>query len=329
MLLRFFRSTSIQMLVFIQIAGLLLWFHTFIKSNTITFFFDRYPMPSYKLIAEIFPSTSVFGSLLTFILVLAQAALLVRLNTRFIFINNRTYLPAIIYIFITAFIPELQRLNPVIFSGFFMLLALELMFNAHRKEREAYEFFTASILVSLGSTFYPFLIFFLPVIWGGLLILRPFYWREWVYSILGFILPWFFVFCYYYLVHNDPNKIFTEVLHIFEVNYTFRTYSNLVYAFGIFVLILIVISSQFILKSFVGKKILSRKAFSLFLLMFLNTVLVYFLVKQASIELLFLAAIPVSYLLGHYFAFLRSIKWGNFYIIVLIALLVSIHIKYL
>jgi hypothetical protein len=316
------------MLVFIQIASLLLWLHSFIWPATSSLLFDNYPMPSYKLISEIFAPNSLFGSLLTFALVLAQAALLVRLNTRFIFINNRTYLPGIIYIFITASIPDLQRLNPVIFSGFFMLISLELMFVAHRKEREAFEFFTASFLVSLGSTFYPFLIFFLPVIWAGLLILRPFYWREWIFTFLGFVLPWFFVFCYYYLVHDEPYRIINDYKHLFEVNYVVPKYSNLIYALGIYIVILILISSQYILKGYGAKKILSRKAFLLFLVMFANTIIVYFLIDQASFELIFLAAIPLSYLLAHYFAFVRSVKWGNIFLFVIMIFLIFIHIKY-
>jgi hypothetical protein len=325
MLLRLFRSTGAQILVLIPLMGFLLWLPSIISPPKTQFLFDAYPMPTYKLVREIIPVESLFGSVLTFGLILFQSLLLVRLNTRFIFINNRTYLPALFFVLITAAIPELQRLNPVIFSGFFLLLAVEQLFNAYRHEKVAYEIFSASFLISLGATFYPFLIFFLFIVWASLVILRPFIWREWVFSIIGFFLPWFFVFSYYYLIHGDPHKIFTDYALIFGSGYKFKYYSGLTYGFVSFLVFLILLASQFIIKEYTGKKILPRKAFLLFLWLFVNTILVYLLVEQTSAELIFLGAIPVSYLLSNYFNFMRSHRWGDIFLFTLIFFVVLIQ----
>jgi hypothetical protein len=327
MLLRLFRSTGAQNLVLIPLAGFLLWLPSFISPPETLFIFDKFPMPTYKLVREIISVKSFWGTLVTFALIIAQAALLVRLNTRFIFINNRTYLPAFFFVILTAAIPGLQRLNPVIFSGFFLTLALEQLFNAYRHEKVAYEIFSASFLISLGATFYPFLIFYLFIVWVSLIILRPFIWREWVYSIIGFFLPWFFVFSWYYLLHNSYNKIFEDFALVFQSGYKFQEYSTLTYIFGVFVLLLILFASQFIIKEYTGKKILPRKAFLLFLWLFVNTALVFVLVTQASAELLFLGAIPISYLLSNYFNFMKNERWGSIFIIILLLLVVLIQVN--
>jgi len=325
MLLRLFRSTSPIFIILIPLLGLIFWMPSFIHSPHSVFLFDDYPMPSYKLVREIIPVTSFWGTLLTFTLVILQAIMLVRLNTRFIFINNRTYLPALIFILLTVSIPDLQRLNPVIFSGFFLLLAIELLFNAYRQGRIAYEIFSASFFISLGATFYPFFIFYLFIVWAGLVILRPFYWREWFFSILGFILPWFFVFSYYYLLHDNYAKVYFDFAALFKSDYDFPDYSVITYIFGAYLFLLILLASQFIIKEYTGKKILTRKAFLLFLWLFINTVAVYFIVDQASIELVFLGAIPISYLLSHYFTFMKSNFWGDVFLGIFLLLIVIIQ----
>jgi len=325
MLLRLLRSTGAQTIMLIPILGILLWMRAFMHPSDGVFLFDTHPMPSYKLISELIPVGSFIGTFVALLLVVAQALLLVRLNTRFILINNRTYMPAIVFILLTASIPDLQRLNPVIFSGFFLLLGIELMFNGYQKGKVAYEFFTASFFISLGGTFYLYLLFFIFIVWVSLIILRPFNWREWTFSILGFLLPWLFVFSYYYLLHNEPNRILLDMTKAFNTDYDFPEYSLLTYIFGGFGGLLILIASQFIIKGFTSKKIIPRKAFLIFLWLFINCLGVYLLVDQASVELIFLAAIPLSFLLSHYFTFVKSNFWGETFITVFILLVVLIQ----
>lgn len=328
MLLRFFRSTGAQLIIFIIAGGFVLWLHSFLKTPGTTFLFDDLKMPSYKLVSEIFPVHTLWATLLTFILVVVQGFLLVRMNTRFILINNRTYLPAIFFILLTSAIPGLQRLNPVIFSGFFLILALEQMFRSHRRENPvAYEYFVASFLISTGATFYPFLLFFIFIVWVGMANLRPFNWRELVFTILGFLLPWFFVFSYYYLVYDEPSRILNDFSALFEATYDFPQPTSRTFILGIFLAILIVVASAHMIRVYQGQKILPRKAFTIFLWLFINSLAVFLLFSQASAEMLFLMAIPLSYLFAHYFNFVKSMFWGNVLLIIFILLVVLIQVN--
>jgi hypothetical protein len=268
---------------------------------------------------------SFVATLFTYALVVIQGFLLIRLNTRFIFINNRSHLPALFFILLTAAIPDLQRLNPVIFSGFFLLLALEKIFESYGNSKLAYDFFLATFYLSVGSLFYPFLIFFMITVWISLAVLRPFNWREWMFSILGFLLPVFFIFSFYYLWHDQPLRIITDVKAVFAFNYQPSDYPAPIIGFLVFVLILIVLASQFMLRHFQSMKIFPRKAFTIFLWLFFNVVLVFLAVSKASSELLFLGAIPVAYLLAHYFTQIKSTFWGNLFIILLLFFLLIIQ----
>ncbi|HEY4788944.1 MAG TPA: DUF6427 family protein [Bacteroidales bacterium] len=282
-------------------------------------------MPLYKFVTDILPATSPTASLLALALVVIQGFLLVRLNTRFIFITNRTYLPAIFFILLTASFPELQRLNPVIFSGFFLLLALEKIFESMRTQKIAYEYFIAALYISTGVLFYPFLAFFMVFLWISMSILKPFNWREWLFTIIGFALPIFFASSFYFLVYNQPWRLITDIEAVFKFHYTMPDYSPPVLIFLGSILFLILLSSQFILRTFPSKKIHQRKAFTIFFWLFSIALIVFLVVSKASVELIFLGAIPLSFLLAHYFALLESTFWGNIFIIFLLLLLLLIQ----
>jgi len=325
MFLRFFRSTSAPIILLIPFLGLLLWLHAFMSPSTTEFFFDKTQMPLYKFFTDLFNIQSFPSIFITFSLVVIQGFLLVRLNTRFIFINNRSYFPALFFIMITSAIPDLQKINPVIFSGFFLLLALEKIFESYGDNRLAYDYFVAAFYLSIGSLFYPFLIFFMLTIWICLIVFRPFNWREWLFTFIGYALPIFFIFCFYYLVHDQPFRLVSDVKAIFSYKFVSPEYSLPVIVFLCFILFLIVLSSQYLLRTYQSKKIFPRKAFTVFLWLFINTALVFLLISKASIELIFLGAIPVSFLLAHYFAFVKSVFWGNVFISVLFILLLAIQ----
>jgi hypothetical protein len=326
MLLRFFRSTGAQVLVIIPLMGLLLWLPSLLKAPTATFFFDKAPMPLYKFVTDVIPYRSFIATMLTLVLVILQGFLLVRLNTRFIFINNRTYLPALFFILLTASVPNLQRLNPVIFSGFFLLLALEKIYESYSTNKVAHQFFVAAFYLATGTLFYPFLLFFMVILWISLVILKPFNWREWLFTILGFFLPMYFTFSYYYLVYNQPFRLWNDFLSVFTVISTKPHYPVPVIIFMVLMLVLLMLAIQFMGRTFRAKKILPRKAFAILMWLFVNAIVVYLLVGNASAELIFLGAVPVSYLLAHYFALIKSEFFGNIFLLIILVLLAVIQL---
>jgi hypothetical protein len=289
------------------------------------FFFDKAQMPLYKFVTDLIAPTSMAATLLTLVLVIIQGFLLVRLNTRFIFINNRTYLPALFFILLTAAFPDLQRLNPVIFSGFFLLLALEKIFESYRTQKLAYDYFVAAFYIAVGSLFYPFMAFVMAFVWISLALLKPFNWREWLFTIIGFLVPIFFVSSFYYLVHDQPLRLIDDTRAVFNYHYAATDYPTPVLVFTGYILFLMMLASIFLIRIFPSKKILPRKAFTIFLWLFFNLLAIFLLVSKASVELIFLGAIPVSYLLAHYFALIKSTFWGNVFMIAILILLLLIQ----
>ena len=179
--------------------------------------------------------------------------------------------------------------------------------------------------MSIGTFFYPFLIFFMPTIWISLALLRPFKWREWLFTFIGVALPVFFVFSFYYLIYDQPFRLLNDIKAVFEFNYHSPEYAPPVLVFLVFVMFLIILASQFMIRVYPNKKIFSRKAYSVFLWLFINAIAIFLIVSKASVELIFLSAIPVSFLLSHYFAFVKSVFWGNIFLVALLVLLLIIQ----
>jgi len=327
MLLRFFRSSGTQMIIFVPILGILLWVHSILKTPQVLFLFDQAPMPLYKFITNFLPAASAIGSAITLTLVILQGFWLVRLNTRFIFINNRNYLPAFLFVLLCTSIPDLQRFNPVLLSGFFLLLAIEKVFESYRNNALSYEYFVAAFYISIGSLFYPYLIFFIFFIWAALAVLKPFNWREWVFTVIGFLVPVFFTFSFYYLVHDDPLRLYHDYKAAFLTNFHFTDYHLSGIAFFGFMVLLVMLASQYMIRNYAVMKILPRKAFTIIFWLFVNSVAVYLLISQTSVEMIFLVAIPISYLLSNYFTFIKSKGWGNIFLLILMLLIFWIQFE--
>lgn len=309
------------MVIFIPLLAVLLWLRPMIHTPGHSYFFDVQTMPLYQCVLDVLPGHSLAGSFITLLFLVIQGFLLVRLNTKFIFINNRSYFPAFFFVILTSSVYDIQTLNPVVFSNFFLLLAFEKLFDSMRHERQlAYELFSVSFFISIGVLFYPFTVFLMVVIWIGLAILRPFNWREWIFTLLGLVTPFFLIDSYSYFLFNKTPIALNSLIHSFTMHHETIKFQPALITLFLYFAFLGIISSIFIINSFQGKKIVQRNAYVLFLWLFLNIMAIYFFIPQASVELIYFLAIPLSYLLANYFVFIRSKFWGNIFLILLLAL---------
>ena len=328
MLLRFFRTNGAQIIVLIPIIGIILWLGPFLNASKIPLLSDQLRIPLYEALFGYLLNIDIVQKIIAFILVLSVAFLLVRLNARFIIINNRTYLPAIVYILLVSGIPDIQKLNPALISTFLMLYIVEKVLNSYRYESLYYGFFTAAFMLGAGSLIYPFFVYFFATLWAGLILLRKFNWREWAFTFIGFGLPFFFAFSYYYIFFDQPAFLFEQFNSFYEHSYDFQGYTLPVFVFLGIIAFVMLISSQFLLHAYSARKILSRRAYTLLLWLFVNTIALFFLVEQASVELIYIAAIPLAFLLSNYWVYVKAVFWGNLFLMILIGSVLFNQISY-
>lgn len=302
MLLRIFKGTGPGVILLIIITFFAIWINALGRTDIIPVpLFDNSPMPLYGFLKSIAGNHHNTGVVLAFIMVSAIAFILVNFNTTGIFINERTFLPALFYILLGGLFPEFRQLNPVLPAAIFLIIAIIRIMDGYHIKGTAYNYFDAGILISTGSLFYANLIWFGLLLIVGIAILRTGNLKELVISVLGLLTPYLITFGIYYVLGKDMSNLLNLIsTNLFSHSESYM-FSRLSVVSLLFIVVLIFISLVQLFKYMNMKKIKSRKTFSILIWSFLISVSVYFFVPSASVEIIWLAGMPVSYFLTQYF----------------------------
>jgi hypothetical protein len=330
MLLRLFKGTGPGVIFLIIVTLLSVWFSAFFKlRGHFSLYFDLNPMPLYGVISSIIGTNPLPGIIFSLASVSLMSFLIVNLNTTLFFINERTFLPAFIYILISGLFPQYQLLNPAIFSALFLMLAIRRIMDAYRVQGTAYSFFDAGILIGTGSLFYANLIWFGILVIIGIALLRTGNIKEILISVIGLITPYILTFGIYYVLGKDLKDLWSILEYNLFGKRTVFEFTPLTIVAVIYLGLITLMSIVYLLVRMNTKKIQSRKTFSLFIWGFLITLGVYFILPSVSVEIVWLAGIPLSYFLTHYFVFSRKKVVPEILFSVLFVLILLIQILYL
>jgi len=200
--------------------------------------------------------------------------------------------------------------------------------DAYRKNGTAYNFFDASLLIGIGSLIYANLIWFGILTIIGIALLRTGNVKEILLAILGLITPPAITAGIYYVTGRDMmNLVNIARENLFGEAGSY--YFSRVTVSGLVVIGLITMISIFYLLTVMnGKKIKSRKTFSLLIWSFLISVVVYFVIAGVSVEMIYISAIPLSYFLTHYFVFIKKKIVPEIFFTALIIIIGVIQVLY-
>jgi hypothetical protein len=329
MLLKIFRGTGPGVVVLIFLAAILVWLNAFLgQHDPQPFHYDINPMPLYGLLKDFAIKSALAGTIASFVMVLLMAFMLVSFNTTEFFINERTFLPSIVYVLLTGVFPSCQELNPVLPAALLLMIAMRRIMDAYRKNGTAYNFFDASLLIGIGSLLYANLIWFGILSIIGIALLRTGNVKEILLAILGLITPPAITAGIYYVTGRDMmNLVNIARENLFGEAGSY--YFSRVTVSGLVVIGLISLISIFYLLTVMnGKKIKSRKTFSLLIWSFLISVVVYFVIAGVSVEMIYISAIPLSYFLTHYFVFIKKKIVPEIFFTALIIVIAVIQVLY-
>jgi len=319
MLLRFFKGIQPYVLFLVLVTGMIFWLKATWIHLEVSLPFGAQYQPLYHLASGFFSERIIISIITGFLISLLIGILLVRLNTTYFFIKQRSYLPALFFLLGTGIFVSLQRVTPVLVADLFLIIAIDRMFGTYKYSKTSFKYFDAGILIGLGSLFYVNLIFFLPILWIGLSLLRTFNWREWLVTIIGFLTPVVFAFTIHFFLEGEILMLFAKLKTSIIEPYSYEDFNLshllLFSLLGLYILI----SSIHMIYTFSGKKISSRKYLIIMLWIFILSVIIYFAVPSASVELIFILFIPISYLFTHFFISIRSSWIGDILFLLLIA----------
>lgn len=307
MLRKKFRETGPDVVILIVIIFLLTWTGAFLHPHLPAYQgFDVKPMPLFNLFMNATNFSPLFSVIVASLLVLLIAFLLVNFNTSAFFISERNFLPALIYVLLSGYFPLYQILNPVLPAAVFLILGIRKIIESYKVQGTAFSFFDAGMLISVGSLFYAGLIWFGLLLIIGIAILRTGSIKEIIISILGLATPVFIVYGFLYVTGKDMDSMLSAVTYNLFAKDSHYSIPVLTLVVLIISGIIVLISVAQLLSAINSKKIKSRKTFILFLWTLFICAAVYFLLNPVSVEIYWLAVIPTSYFLSHYFVFSRS-----------------------
>lgn len=330
MLLKLFKGTGPGVIFFIVISLGMLWVGAFLNPHQpVSAIYETKPMPLYGIIKLLTGSNALLGVVFSFLILSVMLFLVTSFNTSVFFINERTFLPAFIYLLFSSQFPQYQVLNPVLPAALLLMLAIMRIMDSYRKQGIAFNFFDAAILISIGSLFYANLIWFGLLVIIGIALLRTGNIGEIALSLLGLATPYILIIGLYYVLGKDLDLLFSDIKdNLFgETNgYSFQRltiivliYSGLIFLFSI----------GFLLTQMNSKKIKSRKTFYLLLWWFLISLVIYFILPSISVEMIWIISIPASYILAHYFVFVRKKLIPEIVFTVFFLLILLIQIFYI
>jgi hypothetical protein len=288
----------------IAIIFIAVWTPVFFSSSiTQNYVSYNNSMPLFELLKHLLGAKIWVSNIVAAAICATLAFLITNLNTTHFFINERTFVPALIFIFITALLPQYQILNPALPASLFIIFALKRMLESYNKQGVAYNFFDVGILIGTGSLFYANLIWFGTLIFIGIAIFRSVNVKEISVSILGLIIPYIIMFGLYYMLNYDLNNLLSLIFNNLFSDAASFGFSTFEIAMLIFMSIVIIFSLAQILMFQGTTKIKSRKTFLLLIWTFFIALSVYFFVPSASCEIIWILAIPSSYFIANYFIF--------------------------
>jgi hypothetical protein len=306
-MLRIFKGSGLGVLFLIIITLMAMWISAFfdpqLPSASV---YETRPMPLYALLKLFTGSLPLPGVIFSFVILSLMMFLMVNFNTKVFFINERTFLPALIYLLFSALFPQCQVLNPVLPAAVFLILAIMRIMDSYRKPGVAYNFFDAGILIGTGSLFYANLMWFGLLAIIGIALLRTVSIKEIAISVLGLVTPFVLIVGIYYVFGKDLMVLFKDISENFFGESDGYVFTHLAVVAIIFTGLAILVSIAFLMMGINSKKIKARKTFSLLLWSFFLSLILYFVLPSISVEMIWITGLPAGYFLAHYFVFARK-----------------------
>jgi len=307
-LVRFFRnSLPFTFAVILTICALfwVLEFFTF-GQNTHPAAFNQHSL-LFPSVANVFGGVPWVMWLTGAVFFIVFALMVINLNTKYIFIQERTFMPVLFLGLLVGFPDTGLVLTPVALFSLFFVFALNRIFSSYRKDNALPNFFEAAFIISFGSFFWIPGLIFIFVVFTGLAVFRQFNWREWVVTIAGFLTPLVF-FELYQLFFNDKAWVLVNAISSAFTSpgpYT-GTPSRLNLVFIIYVGFLVLLGSLKIIKLYDAFKIHSRMIFLVFFWTFICALTGLWFIPGITYEIIFLGAAPASFLLTYFFSVDRN-----------------------
>jgi len=323
MLLKYINSNRISVSILIALLPVVFWVPSLFTGSA---FPPGEPTGQIfgRIIAGFNIQYRVLSAIIALLLVVSNGYLLIHLNTIHIFIPYRTQLPAFFYVLLSVSITQLHQLTPALVSSTLLIFVFYRILSAYKTDGISVRFLDAGLLISVAGLIYAPALTFIVFLFSGMVLLRPFIWREWVFALIGLAIPFAFMASAYYLLGLPANTMFHDIADSFSKRQPHIRLSQQVN--WAYVLFFTLIASYYMANAIDSMKIHARKFFLVFLAFFLIT-LVIFMMPGLGISMVYYAAVPLSFLFSFYFVKCRRTWINELLFALFLALLIWLRIN--
>ena len=93
-----------------------------------------------------------------------------------------------------------------------------------------------------------------------------------------------------------------------------------------YLVLLTFLGSLKLIKQYDYEKVSTRKYFTIFFLLFVNSIGIMLLVPSASQEMFIISSIPVTFLIANFFIFIKNRFWSELLFFILIAVIITLQV---
>ena len=253
-------------------------------------------LPLFESISAFLNSSSYVQSIITIVLVLAQALLLSRYITIHRLSRALSLIPGAVFVLFVYSVLEPDNFNIILLANFFFVLSLGSLFQIYKKHQPIAALFNSGFFLGMASIIYtPYFIFLIALI-IGLYNLRNFNLKEFLQIFFGLVSVLFLsgVFAFYHDKLGEWNALFINSFSI--PDFDFSSIHIWVKPLILLVTILVILAVNNTIRK-KKKYDAIRKielTYSLCLLGFLSI----FMVEKINLQHLMIMSVPISILGG-------------------------------
>jgi hypothetical protein len=256
---------------------------------------------SLQVVGASFP---IIYSIITFVLLFAQAVLLNTLANNQKLFTSPNYLPGMTYLLITSCFTEWHALSAPLIINTIGIWTITQISNMHNAQNVKTGLYNIGLVVGVGTFFFFPSVAFILLMLFGLATMRPFKITEWLIAFLGSITPYYFLLLLVFLTdkwqgYKFPGVAFSTPL--FTQNGLAYIGIGMVLATALFGFVL---ANQ----NFRRQLIQSRKSWNLIFLYILIAACIPFINATKTFSYWVVCAVPLSFLSAAYFFYIKN-KW--------------------
>lgn len=151
-------------------------------------------------------------TMLAVVILFIQALYLKSIATRHKLFPRYTYIPAYVYLLVTSIYPPFNFFNETLLLNWFLLGAMDIMFDFTQTTQPRKLIFNASFFLSMAALFQFTMLAWFFMLLVGMVMFRSFNLGEWSVAIMGYVTPPYFLACILFL--TDSFGLYAQWPHI-------------------------------------------------------------------------------------------------------------------